>query len=244
MNTTCQQISFISDEQKQDTRRNTLRLRERLMTEHGFESFDDTDILTTVLSYAKGSKDTAGLVNRLFDTFGSMKAILEARPEQLLSVEGMTLSRASMISLVVPLTRVWHRCVMAVPDRIGNSREAESFCMSLLAGERLENFYVIALNAKCNVLGQRRISMGSLSEVSAYPRLVMETALNYSAHSILLCHNHPGGTCAPSPEDISSTKQLQRLLNGVGILVLDHIIVAADRTYSMIQHGDIDYKVR
>ncbi len=244
MNTTCEQISFITDEQKQDARRNTLRLRERLMTEHGFEAFDDTEVLSTVLSYAKGNRDTAGLVTRLFDTFGSLKAILEARPEQLLSVDGMTLSRASMISLVVPLTRVWHRCVMSAPDRIGNSREAESYCMSLLAGERLENFYVVALNAKCNVLGQRRISMGSLSEVSAYPRLVMETALNYNAHSILLCHNHPGGTCAPSPEDISSTLQLQRLLNGVGILVLDHIIVAGDRTYSMIQHGDIDYRVR
>ena len=244
MNTACEQISFISEERKQNERKNTLRLRERLMTEHGFESFDDTEVLSTVLSYAKGARDTDLLVSRLFDTFGSLKAILEARPEQLMSVDGMTFSRASMISLVVPLTRVWHRCVMNAPSKIGNSREAENYCLSLLAGERLENFYVIALNAKCNVLGQRRISTGSLSEVSAYPRLVMETALNYNAHSVLLCHNHPGGTCAPSPEDISSTLQLQRLLNGVGILVLDHIVVAGDRTYSMIQHGDIDYRTR
>ena len=176
-----------------------LREGKRLMTEHGFEAFDDMEVLFTVLSYAKGSRDIESLVARLFDTFGSLKDILEARPEQLMSVDGMTLSCASMISLVVPLTRVWHRCVMSAPDRIGNSREAESYCLSLLAGERLENFYTIALNAKCNVLGQRRISMGSLSEVSAYPRLVMETALNYNAHSILLCHNHPGGTCAPDP---------------------------------------------
>ena len=206
MNTTCEQISFITDGQKQNERKNTLRLRERLMTEHGFDAFDDTDILTTVLSYAKGSKDIAGLVNRLFDTFGSLKSVLEARPEQLMSVEGMTLSRATMISLVVPLTRVWHRCAMETPERIGNSREAETYCLSLLAGERLENFYVVALNAKCNVLGKRRISTGSLSEVSAYPRLVMETALNYNAHSVLLCHNHPGMTCAPSPEDIQSMR--------------------------------------
>ena len=96
MNTTCEQISFITEEQKQDARKNTLRLRERLMTEHGFDSFNDTDVLATVLSYAKGSKDTAGLVNRLCDTFGSLKAILEARPEQLMSVDGMTLSRATI----------------------------------------------------------------------------------------------------------------------------------------------------
>ena len=149
-----------------------------------------------------------------------------------------------MIALVVPLARIWQRCTMPAPDRIGNSRDAESFCLSLLSGERVENFYVIALNAQCKVLGKRKISTGSLSEVSAYPRLIMETALNYNAHSVLLSHNHPGGTCAPSPEDISSTLQLQRLLNGVGILVLDHIIVAGDNTYSMVQHGDIDYRIR
>ena len=128
------------------------------------------------------------------------------------------------------------------PNRIGNTREAEAFVKSLLMGERTERFYVVALNARCKVLGSRKISEGSLSEVSAYPRMVMETALTFNAHSILLCHNHPGGTCAPSPEDISSTLQLQRLLNGVGILTLDHIIVAGDKTYSMIQHGDISYR--
>lgn len=239
-----EQISFITDEHRQDARRNTLRLRERLMTEHGFDSFDDIEILEAILSYAKNSRDTVGLVERLFDHFGSLRGIIEARPEQLMCVEGMTFAKASLISLIVPMTRVWHRCVMDFPDRIGNYREAENYCLSLLAGERNESFFAIALNSKCNVLGKRRISMGSLSEVSAYPRLVLETALNYNAHSILLTHCHPGLTCAPSPEDISSTLQLQRLLNGVGILVLDHIIVAGNRTYSMIQHGDMDYRIR
>ena len=239
-----EQLTFVAEQPKRDDRTNVLRLRERLLNERCFDNFTDSEILSSVLSYAPGTKDSAGLVARLLDAFGSLKAVLEARPEQLLSVEGMNKTRTSLISLMVPMARVWQRCSMAVPDRIGNSREAETYCLSLLAGERVENFYVIALNAKCNVLGRRRISTGSLAEVSAYPRLVMETALNYNAHSVLLTHNHPGGTCAPSPEDISSTIQLQRLLNGVGILVLDHIIIAGDRSYSLVQHGDIDYRMK
>lgn len=244
MDTTFEQISFISEQQKKDEKYTALRLRERLLNERSLETFDDIEILSTILSYANGTKDTSSLVARLLDSFGSLKAVLEARPEQLLNVDGMNRTRASLISLMIPMARVWQRCASNMPDRIGNSREAENYCMSLLIGERLENFYVVALNAKCSVLGKRRISTGSLSEVSAYPRLVMETALNYNAHSVLLTHNHPGGTCAPSPEDISSTVQLQRLLNGVGILVLDHVIVAGDKTYSMIQHGDIDYRTK
>lgn len=219
-------------------------MRRRFITEKGFENFKDHEILELLLFYANARGNTNPLAHELIDAFGSLKGVLEARPEQLMQVKGIGEQQAVLISMVVPLTRVWHRCAMPEPNRIGNSREAEDYCLSILAGERTERFYVVSLNAKCNVLGRRKISEGSLSEVSAYPRMVMETALNYNAHSVLLCHNHPGGTCAPSPEDISSTLQLQRLLNGVGILVLDHIIVAGDRTYSMILHGDIDYRIK
>ncbi|MCR5296555.1 MAG: DNA repair protein RadC [Clostridiales bacterium] len=220
------------------------KLRTRFIQENGFEHFEDHQILELLLFYANTRGDTNPIAHALLDEFGSLKNVLEARPEMLMNVKGVGEAAAILISMVVPLTRVWNRCAMAVPTKIGNSREAEKYCLSILAGHRTERFYVIALNAQCNIIGERKISDGSLSEVSAYPRLVMETALNYNAHSVLLCHNHPGGTCAPSAEDISSTLQLQRLLNGVGILVLDHIIVAGSRTYSMIEHGDIDYRLR
>ena len=220
------------------------KLRQRFIRENGLDHFEDHQILELLLFYANPRGDTNPIAHALLEQFGSLKGVLEARPEMLMTVPGVKETAATLISMVVPLTRVWNRCAMTEPDRIGNSREAEKYCLSILAGHRSERFYVVSLNAKCQVLGRRMISEGSLSEVSAYPRIVMETALNYNAHSVLLCHNHPGGTCAPSPEDIASTLQLQRLLNGVGILLLDHIIVANENTYSMVQHGDIDYRVR
>ena len=220
------------------------KLRQRFIRENGLDHFEDHQILELLLFYANPRGDTNPIAHALLEQFGSLKGVLEARPEMLMTVPGVKETAATLISMVVPLTRVWHRCAMETPTRIGNSREAEKYCLSILAGHRSERFYVVSLNAKCQVLGRRMISEGSLSEVSAYPRIVMEAALNHNAHSVLLCHNHPGGTCAPSPEDITSTHQLQQLLNGVGILVLDHIIVANDLTYSMIQHGDIDYRTR
>ena len=220
------------------------RLRNRYFRDNGFDHFQDHEVLEMLLFYTNPRSDINPIAHRLLDEFGSLKGVLEARPEMLQTVKGIGPQAAALISMVVPLTRIWSRCAMQSPRKVGNSREAEKYCVSILAGHRTERFYVIALNAQCSILGQRKISEGSLSEVSAYPRMVMETALNYNAHSVLLCHNHPGGTCAPSPEDISSTLQLQRLLNDVGILVLDHIIVAGGNTYSMIQHGDIDYRIR
>lgn len=221
-----------------------LNLQTIFLKEKSFELYSDAAVLELLFSTAGVRGDTQAIINTLFDAFGSFKGVLEARPEQLLKLPGVTKKVATLISTIVPLVRVWERCNMDDEQRISNTREAEAYCRSLLLGERHEKFYVVCLNARCKVLGYRKISDGSLSEVSCYPRMVMETALNYNAHSILCAHGHPGGTCAPSPEDITSTLQLQKLLYGVGIMMLDHIIVAGDRCYSMMTHGDISFRCR
>jgi DNA repair protein RadC len=206
--------------------------------------FDERDAIGLLLDIAKCPGDREWITELLLTEFGSLKGVLEAREEQLLKVDGIGRHTSILIRTIVEFVRLWERITMEQMDRIGNSFEAEKYCKSLLEGLRNEQFYVVCLNSQCRILGQRKISEGSLGEVSAYPRMVLETALNYNAHSVLLCHNHPGGTNAPSNEDISSTKTLQKLLNGVGILVLDHIIVNGINAYSMIQHGDIDYHIR
>ena len=219
-------------------------LLERFEKENGMDLFDETDAIGLLLDISRCPGDRNDIAKRLICEFGSLKGVLEAREEQLLKVHGIGRRTAAIIRMIVPFTKAWERTHMEDRGHIGNSREAEFYCKSLLMGLRNEHFYVVCMNASCNILGQRKISEGSLSEVSAYPRMVVETALNYNAHSVLLCHNHPGGTNRPSPEDIASTLTLQRLLNGVGILLLDHIIVSGCDTYSMIQHGDIDYRTR
>lgn len=219
-----------------------MNLQSLFLKEKSFEGYDDSSVLECLLSAAGVRTDIPPMIERLFTEFGGLKGVLEARPAQLLKVDGVSQKTATLISMIAPLAKVWERCNMKEMDRIANSKAAEAYCKSLVMAERNERFYVIALNAQCKVLGVRKISEGSLSEVSAYPRSVVEAALNLNAHSVMLCHNHPGGTCAPSTEDITSTMQLQKLLKAMNILVLDHIIVAGAQTYSMVQHGDIDYR--
>ena len=75
--------------------------------------------------------------------------------------------------------------------------------------------------------------------MTAYPRIVMEAAINSNAHSVVLCHNHPGGMAEPSGDDVCTTRYLQQLLEGTGIIMLDHVIVAGQQAYSMNQHHDL-----
>ena len=127
------------------------------------------------------------------------------------------------------------------PSRVISNRAAlEDYCRELIGSEAMESFRVICIDAQCRLIGESEISSGSLSEVAAYPRKIVTIALLMNAHSVFLTHNHPGGTCAPSREDISSTVMIKKLLSQLDIHVLDHCIVTPDGgSYSMVQHGDI-----
>ena len=216
------------------------RMRERFR-QNGLEGFAPHEVLELLLFYGRARGDVNPTAHALLDTFGSLKGVLEARPEQLMSVPGVGEETATLISLMVPMFRRYSQCLCEERDTLRNRREAEAYCTALLSGYRAERFYVICLSTDQHVLGRRLVAEGSLTEVAAYPRLVAETALELNAHAVVLCHNHPSGTCRPSQDDIRTTRRLQQLLSGLDMILLDHIVVAADGTYSMGQHGDFSY---
>jgi len=204
------------------------------------DGFAAHEVLELLLFYGRARGDVNPLAHTLLDTFGSLKGVLEARPEQLMSVPGIGEETATLISMMLPVFRRYSACVCQEHKRISNRREAQMYCKALLAGWRTERFYILCLSADNQLLGQRLIAAGTLTEVPAYPRLVVETALNYNAHSVIICHNHPGGSPEPSVDDVETTKRLRYLLEGMHINLLDHLIVAGEEVHSMVQHGDLN----
>lgn len=213
------------------------RLRERFRLE-GLENFQPHEVLELLLFYARARGDVNPLAHRLLDAFGSLKGVLEAPVDQLCAVEGVGEETATLISLMVPMFRRYEMCLCERSQRLTLYSDVQSYCRALLTGLRKERFYVISVSAQMKVLGQRIVAEGSLSEVPAYPRLVVETALNHNAYGVILCHNHPGGEAAASMGDVDVTRGLESMLARLGIALMDHIIVADGQTYSMVQHGD------
>lgn len=213
------------------------RLRERFRLE-GLERFAPHEALELLLFYARARGDVNPLAHRLLDTFGSLKGVLEAPADQLCAVEGVGEETATLIAMMVPLFRRYELCLCEQTQRLRLYGDVQKYCRALLTGLRKERFYVISISTQMKVLGQRIVAEGSISEVPAYPRLVVETALNHNAYGVILCHNHPGGEPLPSAGDVDVTRDLEGMLAKLGIALMDHIIVADGQTYSMVQHGD------
>lgn len=95
----------------------------------------------------------------------------------------------------------------------------------------------MCLDGQMRLIKDALIARGTLVEVPAYPRMVAEAALRHNAHSIVLCHNHPGGSVVPSRQDVEMTRVLLQLLQSIDVYLADHIIVAQGRALSMVNAG-------
>jgi DNA repair protein RadC len=82
-----------------------------------------------------------------------------------------------------------------------------------------------------------KVHEGTINEAPVYPRLIVETALRHQANSIIISHNHPGGSLNPSNADIEVTKRISSAVEAISIKVVDHIIVAGEHYYSFAENG-------
>jgi DNA repair protein RadC len=78
-----------------------------------------------------------------------------------------------------------------------------------------------------------------LNVASLQPREVFGPAFTYGAAAVILAHNHPSGDPTPSPEDLAVTHHLQEAGRLLGVEVLDHLVIAADRFRSLREAGGL-----
>ena len=109
-----------------------------------------------------------------------------------------------------------------------------------MLGRVVEHFFIICLNSQRKLIESVLVATGTIDETPIYPRKIVEVALKYNATSIVLVHNHPGGSFFPSEQDIKSTRKITSVLEPINIEVLDHIIISGNEYYSFVERGIFD----
>lgn len=109
--------------------------------------------------------------------------------------------------------------------------------MPLLADEAVEVFGMLCLSTRRDVIAYHEVSRGALDATLVHPRDVFKAALLANSAAILLAHNHPSGDATASPDDVALTRRLVAAGAILGVEVLDHIIIGANRWFSFQQSG-------
>ncbi len=102
-----------------------------------------------------------------------------------------------------------------------------------------EHFLMLPLDGKNRVLGFEVVSVGTLTASLVHPREVFKAAILANAAAIVVAHNHPSGDPTPSAEDRAITQRLKQAGELLGIRLLDHVVLGADRYYSFVDAGEL-----
>ena len=212
------------------------RVKKRFLTD-GLDGFEDHQILELLLFYAIPMKDTNELAHRLIERFGSLAGVLDARPEDLCAVAGISENAGILLALLPALARRYQQQKVRDKTLLNSTARAGEFAKALFTGRLYEAFYVICLDSQNRVNHAALLQEGTINEAPVYPRLIVETALRHQANSIILAHNHPGGSNRPSQADVNVTKNIRAATEAIAIAVVDHIIVAGEEYYSFAENG-------
>ena len=119
-----------------------------------------------------------------------------------------------------------------------NSQEAFHFAREqIYADIDREQFHVLMLDNKNQLIGVNLVSQGSLSMSVVASREVYKAAILANSASVILLHNHPSGCPEPSKEDRECTRRLCESGKILGIRVLDHVVVGQDEYFSFADSG-------
>lgn len=212
------------------------RVKARYLTE-GLDAFEDHQVLELLLFYCVPRRDTNELAHRMIDEFGSLAGIFEAEPKEIIKRCKVSENTAILVSLIPSLARRYSIVKQGNKPALNTSSKAGEYAVSLFIGRTYEVFYAICLNSQNRVNYAALVQEGTLTEAPVYPRLVVEAALRHKANSVILAHNHPGGSMQPSRADIEVTERVARALEPISIKVLDHIIVAGNKYFSFKENS-------
>ncbi len=208
------------------------RLRERALA-GGLAALPDYEVLELQLFRSIPRGDVKPLAKQLLARFGSLAGVLGATVEELKTVRGVGDALALDLKLLHETGLRTAREAVGRRPVISSWSALLAYVKTALAHETREQFRVLFLDKKNQLIADEVMNRGTVDHAPVYPREVMRRALELSASAVILVHNHPSGDPTPSSADVDMTRQIVEAGRALRISVHDHLIAARDGVASL-----------
>jgi len=206
------------------------RPRERLI-KFGEQTLSIQELLQIILGRGASGESVAVIAQRLLAHFGSLQKLDEASIDELSSIKGIGLAKATQIKAAFEIgRRLSTQVSLSKSKKLISPEKVYQLMKSKLKDYHREHFYIITLNSRNYSIAE--VSIGSLDTNIVHPREVFIEAIKNKAASVIFVHNHPSGDPTPSEDDLKITKRLVAASKILGIKVVDHLIITKDKYFS------------
>ncbi|UTP40950.1 DNA repair protein RadC [Phenylobacterium sp. LH3H17] len=202
------------------------RLRDRAAAT--LDALPDYELLELHLFRAIPRGDVKPLAKALIARFGSLAAVLAASPAELKTVAGVGEAVARDLKLLHQTSLRVGREAVGRRTVITSWSQLLAYVKLALAHEPREQFRVLFLDKKNQLIADELMNRGTVDHAPVYPREVVRRALELSSSAVILVHNHPSGDPTPSAADIQMTREVVDAGRPLRVAVHDHLVVGRD----------------
>src|SRR5438094_3396174 len=215
------------------------RPRERLLS-RGAQALTDAELVAILIRVGFKGTSAVELGRQLLKKFGSLRAMVEAPVIALLEIKGLKGAKAAQLIAAMEIARRVGLQAKRGELRITSTAAATDYLNDRLRGLPDEQFRALFLNRRNALLEDALIAQGSVDAVRPPLRNIVARALQVNAAALIAAHNYPSGAAQPSESDLLLTQDLIAAVRPLGLIVLDHVIVGAEATYSFADSGLLD----
>ncbi len=211
------------------------KLRTRFLTD-GLGTFTQSEVLEFALGFVLPRVDTNPAAHSLLNRFGSLTAVMDAKPADLQDAYGIGEQAAIFLSFLRQCHTYLAKLSVSTVKLTSPGR-AIAYLRPLMKSYSVEQFVVVCLDKADNVKSVNAVTNHELDKVYLNVREIISLVTAQKAAKVIIAHNHLNECPDPSIADMNTTRRLVRLFQLLEIEMVDHIIFAGDRNYSFTQVG-------
>jgi DNA repair protein RadC len=215
------------------------RPREKLIHK-GIRALSDTELIAILIGSGTHELSAVDLARQLLQSTGNkLNNLGKLTVKDLMKFKGIGEAKAISIVAALELGKRRKQEENNSSHSIKSSKDVYEIFEPLVSDLSHEEFWILLLNRSNRIIGKSKISQGGVAGTVIDTKLIMKTAIENLASSIIICHNHPSGNLNPSGSDIEITNKIKIAANCLDMKLLDHIIVADHAYYSFLDEGKL-----
>lgn len=211
------------------------------MLSNGLDGFNNHQLIELLLFYVIPKRDTNPTAHELINRFGSLRGVLEADYDELVSVNGIGENAASLIKFAQMLSGRYlcDSSFEGDTQRFTDTDALRRYFEGAFLGIRNEQVRAMLVDDKLFMIKEKALLDGSTTKVELNFRKIMDFVIKNDCDRVVIAHNHPNGSALPSKADIAVTQSLYQKLKLCDIHLIDHVIVGKTGSISLrsYEHG-------
>ncbi|MBW2970869.1 DNA repair protein RadC [Candidatus Woesearchaeota archaeon] len=215
------------------------RPRERLIKQ-GPAALSNSELLAILLGTGSSTENVVDLAKRILAKH-NLQEISQASITQIKEFRGINDAKACQLMACFELSKRLYTFNHRESNYIESAKDIAQLLFPDMRFLKKEQFVGVYLDSRNCLIKKEIISVGGLNTSIVHPRELFKTAIQESANSVIVAHNHPSGNPKPSGDDIEITKKIISAGRVIGIPIIDHVVIGEQGYFSMSEENIVRF---